>query len=276
VLVQLREQCAQALAPLPPTPYLPESDWFALVQALEQARQAEAAQNRRAVQDAVEYYTLWAHQIKTPLAALRLLAQESTDSALRSALLQELFKTEQYVELVLGYLRVGSMCADLCPMHTALNTIVRDSIKKVSPLFIYKKSVHLVVEDIGLSAVTDAKWLGFVLEQLLTNAVKYTPGGTVRLYADEQALYVTDTGIGISANDLPRITERGFTGHNGHAEPHSSGLGLYLCKEVLAKLGHTLSIQSVIGQGTTVRIGFARDALLLDAPLSSHTHLTQL
>ena len=142
-------------------------------------RQAAADAARREA-DATEYYTLWSHQIKTPLAAMRLLLQESPDIPGRSAFAQELFKAEQYVDMVLGYLRIGSIHADLSPQEVPLEALVRESVKKVSTLFIHQKSTTLQISSLPGTVLTDKKWFSFVLEQILTNAAKYTPRGTVR------------------------------------------------------------------------------------------------
>ena len=206
-------------------------------------------------------------QCATKLAAMRLLLQESPDIPGRSAFAQELFKAEQYVDMVLGYLRIGSIHADLSPQEVPLEALVRESVKKVSTLFIHQKSTTLQISSLPGTVLTDKKWFSFVLEQILTNAAKYTPRGTVRVYLAKDSpdtLVVEDTGLGIRAEDLPRIFERGFTGYNGRGGQRSTGLGLYLCHEVLQRLGHTISIRSEPGKGTAVCICFARGTLVVE------------
>ena len=106
--------------------------------------------------------------------------------------------------------------------------------------------------------LTDSKWLAFVLEQLLTNAIKYTPERRrIALRLEGRTLLLQDSGIGIRAEDLPRIFEKGFTGCNGREEQHSTGLGLYLCRRILDKLGHPIRISSTPGQGTRVELDFS-------------------
>lgn len=266
-LCMLRAQCASKLAALPAPRDILDADYGDIITALEQARLAAAAKAAHREADATEYYTLWSHQIKTPLAAIRLLLQENPDIPGRSAFTQELFKAEQYVDMVLGYLRLGSIHADLSPQEISLEALVRESVKKVSTLFIYQKNTVLQIGPLPGTVLTDKKWFSFVLEQLLTNAAKYTPRGTVRVYLDGETpdtLVIEDTGLGIRAEDLPRIFERGFTGYNGRGGQRSTGLGLYLCHEVLQKLGHTISIRSAPGEGTAVRICFARGALVME------------
>ena len=266
-LRMLRAQCATKLAALPAPRDILEKDYGDIIAALERNRLSAAADAAHREADATEYYTLWSHQIKTPLAAMRLLLQESPDIPGRSAFAQELFKAEQYVDMVLGYLRIGSIHADLSPQEVPLEVLVRESVKKVSTLFIHQKSTTLQISSLPGTVLTDKKWFSFVLEQILTNAAKYTPRGTVRVYLAKDSpdtLVVEDTGLGIRAEDLPRIFERGFTGYNGRGGQRSTGLGLYLCHEVLQKLGHTISIRSEPGQGTAVCICFARGTLVVE------------
>lgn len=242
-----------------------DEKWLALAQDLERRRRQTASAAKQAGAEAADYYALWAHQIKTPLAALRLLTQEEPDSPRRGAYAAELFKTEQYVDMVLSYARLGSFSSALAPERTGLAAIVAAAAKRTAPLFIYQDHTSLLVGDCRAEVVTDPAWLTFVIEQLLTNAAKYTPRGTVRVaLSAPDTLVVEDTGLGISPEDLPRVCERGFTGGAGRAGPRGTGIGLYLCKEVLAKLGHTLSIQSQPGEGTRVSICFARPDLAQD------------
>lgn len=205
-----------------------------------------------------DYYTLWAHQIKTPIAAMRLLlADDRTDPG---ALWQELFKIEQYAEMVLHYLRLESLSADLVLREHDVWDIARDTVRKHAPIFI-GSGVSLVFDHFSMPILTDAKWLGFALGQVLSNALKYTPRGTVTLRpdpSDARALLIEDTGIGIRAEDIPRIFDRGFTGANGRSElgQKSTGIGLYLARQVLNRLSHTISATSEMGRGTCIRIGF--------------------
>ena len=118
------------------------------------------------------------------------------------------------------------------------------------------------LEPISSRVLTDEKWLCFVIEQLLSNAIKYTDAGSVHIYTEgTDTLVIQDTGIGIAPEDLPRIWEKGFTGYNGRVEQRASGLGLYLVKHSLDRLGHRISIVSQVGLGTTVRIDLHADQL---------------
>ena len=110
--------------------------------------------------------------------------------------------------------------------------------------------------------MTDEKWLRFVVEQVLSNALKYTREGSISIYLEApRTLVIRDTGIGIAPEDLPRIFEKGFTGYNGRSDQKASGLGLYLCRRVCAKLGHTITAESVPDQGTAIRIGLEQQAV---------------
>ena len=162
-LRMLRAQCATKLAALPAPRDILEKDYGDIIAALERNRLSAAADAAHREADATEYYTLWSHQIKTPLAAMRLLLQESPDIPGRSAFAQELFKAEQYVDMVLGYLRIGSIHADLSPQEVPLEALVRESVKKVSTLFIHQKSTTLQISSLPCTVLTDKKWLSFVL-----------------------------------------------------------------------------------------------------------------
>ena len=179
---------------------------------------------------------------------MQLLAQEEEFPSQRM-FLSELFQTQQYVDMVMSYQRMASMTKDLYAQKVDVDAAVQAAVRRVQPLFAGKQQVRLEVQSTGIQAVSDTKWLGLVLEQLLTNAVKYTRRGFVKVYAQDGALVVEDSGIGISPDELPCVFERGFTGLNGRGERHSSGLGLYLCRQITQKLGHVLRLESEKGQG---------------------------
>ncbi len=217
--------------------------------------ETEAAARQAAT---LEYYTLWVHQIKTPLSAMRLILQAEPGRT-SDALLQELFKVERYVEMALGYLRLDSMSSDLRLERCSVHQIVTQAVKKFAPQFIYKR-LSLDLQEFDNQVVTDEKWLVFVVEQLLSNALKYTASGGVAISMDDRdVLTIRDTGAGISAEDLPRIFERGFTGYNGRQDKAATGLGLYLSKQILDKLQNRIEILSQPGGGTEVRLYLHRE-----------------
>ena len=173
-------------------------------------------------------------------------------------------KIGQYVDMVLGYLRLDSDSTDYVFCDTDLDALIRQAVRKFARLFILKR-ITLDFQETGRTVLTDGKWLSFVVEQLLSNALKYTPaGGAVRIYGDGETLVIADTGIGIREEDLPRIFEKGFTGYNGRTGQKSTGIGLYLCRRVTEKLGHDLTIVSRPGQGTIARLDLSRERRIME------------
>lgn len=251
-LQQLKNSIVFSLDGLPEPKGLIESDYQELLELLRRhAADTEAdAENRR--RDAIDYYTLWAHQIKTPLAAMHLLLQSREEDC--TELEGELLHIEQYVEMVLSYLRLDSESSDYVFRRYDVDEIIRGCVRRFAKLFILRQ-ISLDFSGTGLETVTDEKWLSFVIGQLLSNALKYTPpGGRIRVYADKQTLCIADNGIGIRDEDMPRVFEKGFTGYNGREDKKSTGIGLYLCRRVCLNLGHDISIASRQGRGTTVRL----------------------
>ena len=219
-------------------------------------------ENRQKNTDMVDYYSMWVHQIKTPIAAMNfLLDNEEVD---RKILQQELFKIERYVEMVLTYIRLDSTSSDYVITKINLDEVVKDSVKKYATIFINKK-IKLNIVSHETMVISDKKWLSFAFEQILGNSVKYTSaGGEITIETCENKLIIEDNGMGIKEEDLPRIFEKGFTGFNGRYEKKSSGLGLYLCKKTLDKLGHHIEISSKVGEGTRVEITFPKEDTLRD------------
>ncbi len=210
-------------------------------------------------QELVDYYTMWVHQIKTPISALRLILQDKGGNSL--AVSGELFRIEQYVEMVLGYLRTEDMSADMSFQDCSLDKIIREQIRKYACIFVGKK---LALKYSGTEArvLTDPKWLGFVIGQVLSNSLKYTKTGSIEIYLSgtgTDTLVIRDTGAGVRPEDLPRVFERGFTGYNGRENGGSTGIGLYLSAKIMRKLGHKIYMESAPGEGTSVY-------LVLDRP----------
>ena len=177
----------------------------------------------------------------------------------------ELFKMEQYVEMVLTYLRMEDMSGDLQFEKVSLDKILKQSVRKYSQMFILQK-IRLDYRPVERIVLTDEKWLEFVTEQILSNALKYTKnGGEIRICLEEkrgrECLVIEDNGIGIQAEDLPRVFEKGFTGYNGRADKKSTGIGLYLCKKIMDKMGHKIWIDSEVGKGTRVYLELTREEL---------------
>lgn len=231
-----------------------EEDYQNICRMLYESRSVVSTKADRAISDMTDYYTMWAHQIKTPIAAIRLLLQSCSEDE-NNELMAELFKIEQYVEMVLVYVRASVDSSDYVIKKYNVDEIARGAVRKFSRMFILKK----ITLDYRVSAklvLTDEKWLSFVIEQLLSNAIKYTPpGGRISIYMEcGEKLVVEDSGIGIAPEDLPRVFDKGYTGFNGRAEKKSTGIGLYLCKKILDALGHKISVESNEGIGTKVTL----------------------
>ena len=238
----------------------------------ENARQEARCQ----ISEANRYYIRWSHQIKTPIFALRLLLREEPEENRES--LAQLFRIEQYVEMVLGYLRTEDMSADLKLTRCSLDRIIREQIHKYAGIFVSKK-LSLSYEGTDAIVLTDEKWLGFVIGQILSNALKYTRTGGIEIWLEDErgnrvsenpnlkqntapgicntapaTLVIADSGIGIQPEDLPRIFEKGYTGVNGREDNRATGIGLYLSRKILRKLGHEITVDSQVDKGTEVRM----------------------
>lgn len=217
------------------------------------------------VKEKEDFFAMWAHQIKTPIAALNLLLQ-SEDVNVKECR-QETIQIENYVEMALNYLRFDNMSNDLVLEPVCLESIVKEAVKKQAIVFIYKH-LNIKLENMDYVVLSDGKWLSFVLDQLLSNALKYTKEGGITISGetgeDTFILKITDTGVGIRSEDMPKIFSKGFTGYNGRMDKKASGIGLYLCKGVCDKLGHRLEIESVQGAGTTISILLNMDKIKKD------------
>lgn len=246
---------------------LSEQDYQNIIKNLKEQNSELKSQERIFKQEMSDYYSMWVHQIKTPIAAMHVLQQileeEYPEQKYIKEIKLELFKIEQYVEMVLTYLRMGEMSGDLKFEKYSLDAIVRQVIRKYSQMFILRK-IHLQYAKTSQCIVTDEKWLQFVLEQVLSNALKYTKdGGMIFIYTEEKenkkCLVIEDSGIGIQAEDLPRVFEKGFTGYNGRADKKSTGIGLYMCKKIMERLNHQIWIESEVDKGTKVYLDLARE-----------------
>ncbi len=242
---------------LPEAEDLRDADYQRIIRLLGQEHSALAAQADQSYADMVDYYTLWAHQIKTPIASMEL-RLEHEDSPLARKLSADLNRVEQYVEMVLTFLRLHSETTDYVIKEQDLDSIVRSAVKKFSHEFIERK-LSLHYEPIKAAVITDEKWLSFVVEQVLSNALKYTQAGSITIWLDgDKKLHIQDTGLGIAPEDLPRIFEKGYTGFHGRTDKRASGLGLYLCKRICQNLGHGIWAESVVGEGTAVTVDLAQ------------------
>lgn len=204
--------------------------------------------------DLSDYYTIWAHQIKNPIAAARLLLQSGEyDSEEMSEQIQ---KIEEYTEMAMCYARLSSESTDFVIREYSVDELVKKTVRKFSSQFI-RKELALSIKPMGMTVVSDEKWLGFVIGQVISNALKYTNSGGMEIYAEDNSLCIRDTGIGISPEDLPRVFEKGYTGLNGRIDDKASGIGLYLCDKICRKLGHRITAESA-ENGTLIMIDLSR------------------
>ena len=227
---------------------LAEEDLTAMVKKLKRLLDESETARRDDAKESMDYYTTWVHQIKTPISTMKMML-EGEDSEESRSLLSELFRIEQYAEMALSYIRLGEDSSDYVFKEHDLDGIIRDSVRKYAPQFIRKK-IGLNYGGTDVKVLTDEKWLAFMLEQLLSNALKYTPQGSITLRVlPGPVLRVEDTGPGIPPADLPRIFERGYTGCRGRADKRATGVGLYLCRRLADQLGHRISAENRPGGG---------------------------
>lgn len=234
----------------------------------EQLQQTSKAMNdaigyyKREWEEYREYIETWVHEVKTPIAASRLLLENHPGSYSKS-MAEELAKIEGLVEQVLFYARSNGVEKDFVIHSINLADLVRQTLKKYArPLIESKVSVDLS-RLTDYQVYTDSKWLDFILGQLIENAVKYRSNQSRLTWCsweeeNKVILELQDNGIGIPAQDVPRVFEKGFTGENGRRYGKSTGIGLYLCHKLCQKLGLAISIVSKEGEGTSLRLVFPR------------------
>lgn len=215
-----------------------------------------------------EFMTAWVHEIKTPITTLKLLTDtmksEEHNEELVVSLKEEIDKIDDYVEKVLYYSRSDSFSKDYIISEVMLNDVIKESVKKHSIIFIRKHISFINNVDKGMFIDTDRKWLLFIIDQLISNALKYTKEkGNVILTSSEnekeKILIVQDDGIGIKREDIERIFTKSFTGNNGREiNSKSTGMDLYLSQKLARKLGHYITLESEYKEGTSVFVHFPK------------------
>lgn len=252
-LCEIRKMTAVMISQLPVTEGIEDADYQAVIENLKTEVTRLQTDTDVRYQDMVEYYTVWVHQIKTPIASMRLTLQNE-DSELSRKLSSDLFRIEQYVEMVLAFLRLDTSSSDYVFREYELDDIIRQAVRRFSAEFIGRK-LRLEYEALHKAIVTDDKWLSFAVEQILSNALKYTRSGGIKIYmSGPDTLCIEDTGIGIAPEDLPRIFEKGYTGYNGRSDKRASGIGLYLCRRICKNLGIEITAASQVGKGTVISL----------------------
>lgn len=275
-LLEAENRLVEGIDYLPVPESLAEEDYQRMLKRIYEEKIEQESEARISAQEMIDYYGMWVHQIKVPISALKILIQaheemeneklesQETENQESHILVRdmklELFKIEQYVELVLTYLRMESISSDYTFAAYSLDAMIKQAVRKYSRMFILKK-IKLNYEPVEKKVLTDEKWLVFVFEQILSNALKYTMSGSISIYMKGGFLVFEDTGIGIYPEDLPRVFEKGFTGYNGRSDKKSTGIGLYLCKSVLDRLKHRIWIESEEGKGTKVYLSLERETL---------------
>ncbi len=259
-LTLMEQEVGITLEKLPATDHGLELKYQVLLRILYGEKQEAVDESRHRYKELTEYYTIWAHQIKTPIAAMKLMLQRE-DTPVNRELMEELKRIQQYVEMVLVVLRLDSDTTDYVIAEYDLDGIIRQAVRNYSTQFIYRK-IQLKYDPVNTTVLTDEKWLLFVVEQVLSNALKYTKSGSIEIIMEAPfTLCIRDTGIGIAPEDLPRIFEKGYTGYNGRSDKKASGIGLYLCRRICEKLNHRITASSAPGEGTTIRIHLSRERI---------------
>ncbi|MDO4487641.1 MAG: sensor histidine kinase [Eubacteriales bacterium] len=235
---------------LPNPDFSSEEIYQSIIETVKREKDREKLLAEERYSGTLDYFTLWVHQIKTPIASMKLmLSQMDGEEAMR--LQADLNRIEAYVSMVLTYLRLDFESTDYVLRDHSLDSIIKPVIRKFAPDFIAKR-ISLNYTGTDEHIITDDKWFSIVLEQIISNAVKYTAKGSVTIECKDGKIMISDTGIGIEPADLPRVFEKGYTGFNGRKDKKASGIGLYLCKRICDDLGTGIVIESEPGAGTRV------------------------
>lgn len=236
---------------LPKPQSLLAADYQELIDEFGQQQEQERRKLVESNEQLLDYYSMWSHQIKTPLSALDLMVQHEGTS--KSEMKQELFKIDQYLTMMLQYIRLNHSETDFHFTEIDMEPLIKETVKKYASFFIHK-DLQITFDNLSLTVTSDRKWLMFILEQVLFNAIKYTQKGGIKIYVDHELeeIVIEDTGIGILPEDIPRIFEKGYTGFNGREQQKATGLGLFMSQQIAQSLGHQLRVKSEVGAGTTV------------------------
>ena len=237
---------------------------FDVLQQTNQAMYTHLRQARQHNREYQEYIELWVHEIKLPIAAAKLTLDNSPNSKEKTNLYLEIQRIENYIEQVLYFARINETTHSFLLRPVSLETVMQQVIQQHARVFIYKKVKIELSDEVAREVITDQKWLEFILNQIIGNALKYTAVGTgvIQIAVEETNEYirlnVTDNGVGITSQDLKRVFEKGYTGENGHHLSKSTGMGLYISKKLADTLAIKLTIRSTPNQGTTVSLLFPK------------------
>lgn len=203
-----------------------------------------------------DYFTLWVHQIKTPITATKMILESNMEDK-EARIRPQIIYIEQYTDMAINYLKLMNTDTDMDIGVVSLDDIIKSVLKKYSVLFIINH-ITLNYEPISETVISDAKWLSILIEQIISNALKYTKKGSITISFDKDSyvLLIKDTGIGIRSEDIPKIFDRGYSGLNGRLNEKSSGLGLYLVREIGNRLSTEITVKSEVGNGSEFGIKF--------------------
>ncbi|MFT8312414.1 MAG: sensor histidine kinase [Sporolactobacillus sp.] len=227
-----------------------EKDMLKLLDEQKEHYENKIARIKQFDEDLTDVVRMWSHQMKVPLSALDLMGQ--TQDFTVEEMNEQTFQLENYLEMLLHYLRLNHEQTDYRFTKVPIKPLVQAIVRKFAPLFI-RKGLSVTVEG-DASWTTDEKWLSFAIEQIISNAVKYTKQGKVSIHIAPDSIQISDTGIGILKEDLPRLFEHGFTGYNGRRDKKATGLGFFLAKEIVDRLSLSIHVDSEIDKGTSVTI----------------------
>lgn len=203
-----------------------------------------------------DYFTLWVHQIKTPITATKMILESNMEDK-EARIRPQIIYIEQYTDMAINYLKLMNTDTNMDIGVVSLDDIIKSVLKKYSVLFIINH-ITLNYEPISETVISDAKWLSILIEQIISNALKYTKKGSITISFDKDSyvLLIKDTGIGIRSEDIPKIFDRGYSGLNGRLNEKSSGLGLYLVREIGNRLSTEITVKSEVGNGSEFGIKF--------------------
>lgn len=213
----------------------------------------------------MEFITSWVHEVKTPIAVSRLIIENSSDKPkedILDSIEEELSRIDNYVEQALYYSKIDDFSKDYFINEIDLGKVVKEIVKKNAKTFIVKR-ISLDIHNNEFSVLTDKKWLLFILDQVLSNSLKYTDkGGKIEILGEEdekeKRLIIKDNGVGIKPEDISRVFHKGFTGYNGRINNKSTGMGLYLAKKLCNKLSHDITLESTYGEYTKITLHFPK------------------
>ena len=239
----------------PPDLIIKETEFFEAINKLYKSNKENENQFDIKMKELKDYISIWTHQIKTPLFSLDLILNDHPiDSHQAKA---EVFAIEEYIDSLLPYIRLESLSTDFVFKKQSLDNLIRSSIKKYAKVFIKRKN-KINFTPSNLNITTDEKRFGLILDQILSNANKYTQDGEISIYVKDNNLIIEDTGIGIRKEDLPRVFDKSYTGYNGRIYKKSTGIGLNLVKNTAKNLSLDIDIESEVGKGTSLIINLSR------------------